>query len=124
MGATGVDLSGAIGEKLGDATLTEDNVKEMEEGMMAIMEGFAEAGEGGCLPLNSNTYSEDGAAADCVTNNLLDPDAQAECLKYAGKDCENEDEVPAEEKDACLSHSSAKTLVAGAIALVATVALM
>ena len=64
------------------------------------------------------------AAANCVTDNLLDPDAQAECLKYAGKDCEDEEVVRADEKDACLAHASANALYAGAIALIATAALM
>merc|ERR1711862_497912 len=83
--ATGVDLSGAIGEKLGDATLTEDNVKEMEEGMMAIMEGFAEAGEGGCLPLNSNTYTEDGATVtyECGDGRTMSLDEALEELDGA-----------------------------------------
>ena len=65
------------------------------------------------------------AAGNCVTDNLLDPEATEECLKWAGKDCADEAVVPADDKAACEdAQASAKALFAGAIALVATVALM
>ena len=139
-------------EGLGE--ITEETVADMETMMMGFMEKAQEKGDGSCMPLAESTYEEDGgkltyecgddrvqslddavealddaldgvdAAANCVTDNLLDPDAQAECLKYAGKDCEDEEVVRADEKDACLAHASANALYAGAIALIATAALM
>ena len=64
-------------------------------------------------------------AANCAADNLLDPEGLEECLKWAGKDCADEDVVPADDKEACeAAQASAKALAAGALALVAAAALM
>ena len=150
--ATGVDLSGVVGKKLGDATVTEENQEEMEKEMLKYLKKEAEKGEGSCLPLAESTFTKDGtvftyecgddrlqtldealndltdgidAAGNCVADNLLDPEAAEECLKWAGKDCADEAVVEAADKDACeAAQASAKALFAGAIALIATAALM
>ena len=96
----------------------EDSAREAAE------EWYAEGMSVGCHGMDLEGAVDAVAdAAQCALDHALDPEAAAECVKWAGKDCEAEEDEA--EKEACeAAQGSAKALAAGAIALVAAAALM